>query len=106
MNQPLQVDRCPGEAGKVPTCLDAIADWLTARTEGLEQVGMETGPLAVWLCNALSERQVPIVCIDARHANGLLKMMPVVCRNRAKSREGYTKSPPLVQSASRGTLHF
>ena len=37
---------------------------------------METGPLAVWLWNALTERQLPIVCIDARHANGVLKMMP------------------------------
>lgn len=61
---------------KVPTCPDAIADWLTERTEGLERVGMETGPLAVWLWNALTERQVPIVCIDARHASGVLKMMP------------------------------
>jgi transposase len=61
---------------KVPTCPDAIASWLAERTEGLERVGMETGPLAVWLWNALTERQVPIVCIDARHANGVLKMMP------------------------------
>jgi len=56
----------------VPTCPDAIADWLTERTEGLERVGMETGPLAVWLWNALTERQVPIVCMDARHASGVL----------------------------------
>jgi len=61
---------------KVPTCPDAIADWLTERTEGLERVGMETGPLAVWLWNALTERQVPIICMDARHASGVLKMMP------------------------------
>ena len=37
---------------------------------------METGPLAVWLWNALIAREVPIVCLDARHANGVLKMMP------------------------------
>jgi len=61
---------------KVPTCPDAIADWLTERTECLERVGMETGPLAVWLWNALTERQVPIICMDARHASGVLKMMP------------------------------
>jgi transposase len=61
---------------KVPTSPDAIADWLTERTEGLERVGMETGPLAVWLWNALTERQVPIICMDARHASGVLKMMP------------------------------
>ena len=34
---------------KVPTCPDAIADWLTEQTEDLERVGMETGPLAVWV---------------------------------------------------------
>jgi len=61
---------------KVPTCPDAIADWLAERTEGLERVGMETGPLAVWLWNALTGRQVPIICMDARHASGVLKMMP------------------------------
>ena len=47
-----------------------------ARGDGLQRVGTETGPLAVWLWNALTARQVPIICIDARHANGVLKMMP------------------------------
>lgn len=61
---------------KVPTCPDRIAAWLMARGDGLQRVGMETGPLAVWLWNALTARQVPIICIDARHANGVLKMMP------------------------------
>lgn len=61
---------------KVPTCPDAIVDWLTKRAEGLERVGMETGPLAVWLWNALTAREVPVVCLDARHANVVLKMMP------------------------------
>jgi transposase len=61
---------------KIPTCPDAIADWLAGRFDDLERVGMETGPLAVWLWNALTAREVPIVCIDARHANGVLKMMP------------------------------
>jgi transposase len=37
---------------------------------------METGPLAVWLWNALTARGLPIVCMDARHASGVLKMMP------------------------------
>jgi transposase len=37
---------------------------------------METGPLAVWLRNALSAKGLPIVCLDARHAHGVLKMMP------------------------------
>jgi len=37
---------------------------------------METGPLAVWLWNALTERALPVLCLDARQAKGVLKMMP------------------------------
>lgn len=62
--------------GKVATCPDVIADWLDRWSGRLERLGMETGPLAVWLWNALAQRSLPIVCIDARHANGVLKMMP------------------------------
>jgi len=72
------VDRDGGlvAEAKVPTCPDAIVRWFAERAEGLERVGMETGPLAVWLWNALTARQVPLVCLDARHASGVLKMMP------------------------------
>lgn len=61
---------------KVPTCPDAIAHWLAERAECLERVGMETGPLAVWLWNALTALKVPAVCLGARHAGGVLKMVP------------------------------
>ena len=60
--------------GKSPTCPDAIAAWLSRWGDEVETVGMETGPLAVWLWNALTSRAVPGVCIDARHANGVPKM--------------------------------
>lgn len=62
--------------GKVATCPDAIASWLAERTVDLAKLGMETGPLAVWLWNELSKRGLPIVCLDARHANAALSMMP------------------------------
>ena len=61
---------------KVPTCPDAISTWLAKQPGDVERVGMETGPLAVWLWNALTERGLPVICLDARHANGVLKMMP------------------------------
>ncbi|MCI5041298.1 MAG: IS110 family transposase [Donghicola eburneus] len=54
-----------GEA-KVPTCPDAIVRWLRDRFDNLERIGMETGPLAVWLWNALTERDLPIVCLVSR----------------------------------------
>lgn len=62
--------------GKVETCPEAISAWLGRWAGPLETVGMETGPLAVWLWNALTSRGLPIVCLDARHASAALKMMP------------------------------
>ena len=62
--------------GKVASCPDAIMSWLTDNTNNVAKIGMETGPLAVWLWNELSARQLPIVCLDARHANAALSMMP------------------------------
>src|ERR671913_155063 len=61
---------------KVPTCPEAIATWLGKHASSLERAGMETGPLAVWLWNELHDRGLPILCIDARHANAALKMRP------------------------------
>lgn len=62
--------------GKVATCPEAIATWLERWSESLDKVGMETGPLAVWLWNALRAKGLPILVLDARHANAALKMMP------------------------------
>lgn len=59
---------------KVVTCPDSIADEL--KPFALSRAGLETGPLSVWLWNELKARYLPIVCMDARHANAALKMMP------------------------------
>jgi len=59
---------------KVASCPDAIAEAL--EPYAVTRAGLETGPLSVWLWNGLKERGVPIVCMDARHANAALKMMP------------------------------
>ncbi|MFC3722048.1 IS110 family RNA-guided transposase [Neoaquamicrobium sediminum] len=59
---------------KVATCPDAIAAVLT--TSPLTRAGLETGPLSVWLWNELKVAGVPIICMDARHANAALSMMP------------------------------
>ena len=61
---------------KVSTCPDTIFAWFEKKKLILEKLGMETGPLAVWLWNELKARGLPIICIDARHANAALKMMP------------------------------
>jgi transposase len=61
---------------KVATCPDAIAQELRANAPGLVRAGIETGPLSVWLWGELKRRELPILCLDARHANAGLKMMP------------------------------
>jgi transposase len=62
--------------GKVATCPEAISRWLERWSDQLEKIGMETGPLAVWLWNGLAAKRMPIVVLDARHASAALKMMP------------------------------
>jgi transposase len=59
---------------KVASSPDAIAEAL--KPFAVTRAGLETGPMSVWLWNGLKERGVPIVCMDARHANAALKMMP------------------------------
>lgn len=59
---------------KVVTCPGAIATAL--HPYALVRAGLETGPLSVWLWNELKAAGVPIICMDARHANAALSMMP------------------------------
>jgi transposase len=61
----------------IATCPDLITSYLRDRAPNLSRVGLETGPLAVWLWNELAARRLPVLCIDARHANAALKMRPV-----------------------------
>lgn len=60
---------------KVATLPEAIATFIRERAGVVERVGLETGPLAVWLWNELRALGVPAICIDARHAKAGLSMM-------------------------------
>jgi transposase len=64
----------PIAEAKISTCPDVINAWLSRNASDLQRVGMETGPLAVWLWNELHDRGLPIICLDARHAHAALKM--------------------------------
>ncbi len=79
----------------VATCPDTIATWLLKHTNKLARVGLETGPLAVWLWNELREHDLPVICLDARHAHAALKMRSnKTDRNASRTRP---LSPPCME---------
>lgn len=51
---------------------DALTSWLIKHCEGLSRVVLETGPLSTFLYHGMVDRGVPVDCICARHAKGVL----------------------------------
>lgn len=60
---------------KVASQPEVITDFIRSKAPDAERVGLETGPLAVWLWNELRAFGLPAICIDARHAKAGLSMM-------------------------------
>ena len=38
-----------------------------------KRIGLEAGPLSQWLFSALAEAELPVVCVETRHMQALLK---------------------------------
>lgn len=61
---------------KVASEPEALATWLGGLGLQLARVGLETGALAGWLCEEMTELGVPgVVCMDARHARAAMVAM-------------------------------
>lgn len=60
--------------GSCATSPRAIAQTLATRASSLERVGLESGPLAPWLVPELRILELPVVCLDARHARAALSV--------------------------------
>lgn len=60
--------------GVCATDPEVIAKTLARHAPGLVRVVLETGPLSAFLYHGLVEREVPVVCICARHAKGALSV--------------------------------
>jgi transposase len=59
--------------GKTGTDPREIFDFLKTCDVPLKRVGLEAGSLSIWLYHDLLAAGVPIVCIETRHAHGVLK---------------------------------
>ncbi|WP_022676099.1 IS110 family transposase [Novosphingobium sp. B-7] len=51
---------------------EVLAKWLSRHCKGLVRVVLETGPLSTFLFHGLHERGIPVDCVCARHAKGVL----------------------------------
>ena len=56
----------------IATDPEVVARWLKRHGAGVGRVVLETGPLSTFLYHGLFERDVPVICICARHAKKAL----------------------------------
>jgi transposase len=53
---------------------DVIAEFIHIHAPATQRVGLESGPTSIWLWRELAARDLPVICIDARHAKAALSM--------------------------------
>ena len=58
--------------GKAKSTPGALAELIRKRAPHAERIGFESGAMASWLWHELKRVDLPVVCIDARHAHAAL----------------------------------
>ena len=58
--------------GQCASTPEAIATTIKARADQVIRIGLESGPLSTWHWHALKALGLPVVCLDARHAQATL----------------------------------
>ena len=53
---------------------EALAEYITSEALGAVRIGLESGPTSTWLWHELKALDLPVICIDARHAKAALAM--------------------------------
>lgn len=62
--------------GKVETSPKAVVAFLRGQRRRYSLIGIEAWSLATWLCEGLCRARLPAICIESRHAHGVLKAQP------------------------------
>jgi transposase len=91
--------------GKAVSDPAAIVRLIRKRAPELTRVGLESGPTSVWLTHALTAEGLPVVCLDARHAQAVLSVRPKSDRGDARGlaemvRVGWFKAVQVKSLAS------
>ena len=55
----------------------AIADYLAEQGIPLEKIGLEAGSLSPWLCHEMRAMNLPVICIETRHAKAAMEAQNV-----------------------------
>ena len=58
---------------KIASEPDALLQELTSLAYHFKRIGLEAGPLSQWLFSALAEADLPVVCVETRHMQAVLK---------------------------------
>jgi len=58
---------------KVASEPDALLAVLKNDTHHFKRIGLEAGPLSQWLYGALAEANLPVICVETRHMQAVLK---------------------------------
>ncbi len=74
--------------GKAKSDPGALAALLRKRAPQAERIGFETGAMASWLWHELRRVDLPVVCIDARHAHAALSVRMNKSDQNDRSRSG------------------
>lgn len=56
---------------------DTISDYLVGQGVQLERIGLEAGSLSPWLCHEMRAMNLPVICIETRHAKAAMEAQSV-----------------------------
>ena len=90
---------------KVASEPDALLTVLKNRAYHFKRIGLEAGPLSQWLYSALAEAELPVVCVETRHMQAVLKaQINKTDRNDARG-IGWPCNPRAEQPTSVKSVH-